>query len=226
MEKTPCRNCNFISTAAAILNDEELNLLENSCAHVEFEKGEIIFKQDAFSSNVVYIKSGLVKVHLKGIHRDQIIKIAKGPTFLGLPTTFADKVNQYSATAIEKTIACFIDIDAFKHFIYKNGVFAYEIIINLCREELDNFQKCVNHKQKNVHGRVADTLLHVSRSIFESDEFLFPLTRNEFADLIATSRESISRILGEFHEDKIISVVGRKMKILDFDRLDYISRNG
>ena len=215
-----------MSSAAAILDDQELSMLENSCAQVEFEKGEVIFKQDAFSSNVIYIKSGLIKVHLKGFHREQIIKIAKGPAFLGLPTTFADKVNQYSATAIEKTVACFIDMNAFKQFIYKNGVFAYEIIINLCKEELDNFHKCVNHKQKHLHGRVADTLLHVSKVIFESDEFIFPLNRNEFGDLICTSRESISRTLVEFHEDKIINLRGRHIKILDFERLEHISRNG
>jgi len=226
MDKTPCRDCNFMSTAAAILDENELSLLENSCAQVEFEKGEVIFKQDAFSSNIIYIKSGLIKIHLKGIHRDQIIKLAKGPTYLGLPTTFADKINQYSATAIENTVACFIDIDAFKQIIYKNGMFAYEIIINLCKEELDNFHKCVDHKQKQVHGRVADTLLHVSKVIFDSDEFVFPLNRNEFGDLICTSRESISRILVEFHEDKIIHLKGKNIKILDRDRLKYISRNG
>jgi CRP/FNR family transcriptional regulator len=215
-----------MSSAAAILDENELNILENKCAQVEFDKSEIIFKQDAFSSNIVYVKKGLVKVHLKGLNRDQIIKIVKGPTFLGLPTTFADKINQYSATAIDKTIACFIDIDAFKHFIYKNGMFAYEIIINLCREEMDNFHKCVNHKQKLLHGRVADTLLNFSRTIFDSREFISPLTRSEFGDLICTSRESISRVLGEFHDDGIIELDGRKITILDFDRLEHISRNG
>jgi CRP/FNR family transcriptional regulator len=226
MEKTPCINCDFMSSAAAILDRDELEVLDSKCAQVEFDKGEIIFKQEAFSSNIIYIKKGLVKVHIKGIHKDQIIKVTKGPAFLGLPTTFADKINQYSATAIDKTIACFIDIYAFKHFIYKNGKFAYEIIINLCKEELDNFHKCVNHKQKQTHGRVADTLLNLSRSVFESNEFISPLTRSEFGDLICTSRESISRILGEFHEDKIINLDGRKIKILDFERLEYISRNG
>lgn len=226
MEKSPCRDCSFMSTAAAILDENELNILESKCAQVEFDKGEIIFKQDAFSSNIVYIKTGLVKVHLKGLNRDQIIKVAKAPTFLGLPTTFADKINQYSATAIDKTIACFIDIDAFKHFIYKNGMFAYEIIINLCREEMDNFHKCVNHKQKLLHGRVADTLLNLSRTIYESHEFTSPLTRSEFGDLVCTSRESISRVLGEFHDDGIIELNGRKMTILNFERLEQISRNG
>jgi len=226
MEKTPCKNCNFISSAAAILDESELGILESKCAQVEFKKGEILFKQNAFSSNVVYIKTGLVKVHLTVMGKEQIIKVNKGPTFLGLPTTFADKINQYSATAVDDTIACFIDLDAFKHFIYKNGMFAYEIIINLCKEELDSIHKCVNHKHKQLTGRIADTLLNFSQTIFESNEFTIPLTRNEFGDMICASRESVSRVLVQFDADEIISLDGRKIKILNEKLLEQISKSG
>ena len=108
-----CEYCQLKSSAAKTLKHSELQKLGKSCVEVSFQKGDIIFKQGALSSNIIYIKEGLVKIHITGPVNEQIIKIAKAPTYLGVPTTFGEKTNQYSATAIENTTVCFIDINTF-----------------------------------------------------------------------------------------------------------------
>ncbi len=226
MEKTHCKDCQFISKAASVLNAEELNILESKCSQVEFNKGEILFKQNTFSTNIIFLKTGLVKLHMASVKRDQIVQISKAPAFLGIPTTFADNINQYSATAIKNSIACFIDITVFKGFIFKNGEFAYEIIINLCKSELDNVRRCVNRSQKQTTGRVADALLYFSQQIFNDDEFDFPLTRSDLADLICSSRESVSRVLWDLNNDDIIEMNGRNIKIIDKTLLEHIGKYG
>lgn len=163
---------------------------------------------------------------MAGGKRDQIIKIVKAPSYLGLPTTFGDKIIQYSATAIEDSIACFIDMNAFKNFIYLNGEFAYEIIIDLCRNELDNHRRCVNRNQKQTTGRVAEALLYFANKVCNSDDFEFPLSRNDFADLICSSRESVSRILGDFVSDSLIRLTGKRIEILNKELLKDIDRKG
>jgi len=201
-----CQFCSKRSSAANKLDNDELVVLGDSCVEVNFSKRDIIFKQNALSSNVIYIKNGLVKIHTTGPEKEQILKIAKGPTYLGIPTTFGDKVNHYSATAIIPTSVCFIDINVFKNFIYENHEFAYEIIVDLCKDELLQFDRCVNLVQKQVHGRLAGTLLYFSEIIFQSDTFTLPLNRNELADLIVTSRETVSRLLSEFNKEKITHI--------------------
>lgn len=221
-----CQFCNKKSSATDKLDDDELILLGDSCVGVVFSKGDIIFKQNALSSNVIYIKEGLVKIHTKGPEKEQILKIAKGPAYLGIPTTFGDKVNHYSATAIISTSVCFIDINIFKNFIYENHEFAYEIIVELCKDELLQFDRCVNLVQKHVNGRLAGTLLYFSETIYQSNTFTLPLSRNELADLIATSRETVSRLLSELNKEKIIQINEKKIKLLDIEKLRKISCKG
>lgn len=223
---TICENCKIKSSAAKALKPSELKTLGMNCAHVEFKKGDTIIKQDAFSSNIIYLKTGLVKVHISGPLRSQITKITRAPSFLAIPTTFDEKINQYSATAIIPTTVCFIDIEVFKNFVYKNGKFAYEIIVELCHSELFSFKKCVNRTQKNIHGRVAEALLYFSQDIYESDEFILPLSRLEFGNYVDTSRESISRILSDFDKDGIIRLNKKKITLMNKKSLKMISMYG
>lgn len=226
MVKSFCTHCQFKSAAAGYLNSEELDAMENNCAEVQFNVGDIIFKQDALSSNVIYLKSGLVKLHIHGPLKEKIMKIAKAPAYLCLPSNFGDKVNHFSATAIEKTEACFIDVNLFKDFIFKNGDFAYQIIIDLSRGELENFHGYLTQSQKQMNGRVAEALLLFSKEIYQSNQFRLPLNRNDFGDLVGISRESASRILTEFHNEKIIQMTGRQIAILKEDLLQQISSKG
>lgn len=225
-ENKECVDCKFKSSASKLLGAEELGKLENNCARVKLKKGELIFKQGVLSSNIVYLKSGVVKLHMDGPNKEQIIKIVKGPTHLGIPTTFDEKYNHYSATTVEKTEVCYIDIKIFKQFIQDNGKFAYEIILELCQNEISIFHKCISRSQKNARGRIADALLFFSKEIYESPKFNLPLTRNELGGYVDTTRESSSRILAEFGNEKIIKLSGKKVEILNFKQLELISKTG
>jgi CRP-like cAMP-binding protein len=105
--KNECKFCTIKSKAALTLSEEEIEKLSSNCALVNFRKADPIIKQGTFSTNVAYLRSGLAKVHIAGPHHEQIVRIVKAPTYLGLPTTFGDKINQYSVTVIEKAEVCF-----------------------------------------------------------------------------------------------------------------------
>jgi CRP/FNR family transcriptional regulator len=221
-----CKYCHLKSAAAETLDSDELKELERSCFQTQFAKGDLIFKQDALSSNVIFIREGLVKIHIKGPEREQIIKINKGPTFLGIPTTFGDIINHYSATAITIVDVCFISNETFQQFIYSNGKFAYEILHDLCKCQLHTYNYCINHLQKQGPGRLADALLYLANEIFNDNNFLLPMTRHELGDLACCSRESVSRLLNEFKKDNIIQLEGKKITILNKELLSQISHRG
>lgn len=221
-----CKDCLTKATAGKSLSEEEFKILQSNSVEVAFKKGEIIIKQDALSLNIAYLKSGLVKLHLHGPSREKILKIVKAPTYIGIPTSFGEKINQFSVTALEETRVCFIDGELFKSFIFKNGEFAYEIILELCRNELFDYKKYASQAQKQLPGLVAETLLCMSEKIFESDSFNIPLTRLELGDMIGTSRESVSRVLTDFSNEKIIKVNGNEISIINKDLLSQISKRG
>jgi len=226
MANTECRLCGLKSPAAQLLTSQELEALEFNCAQINFKKGEIVFREGTFATNITYLKSGLVKIHMKGPARDKILRIMKSPSYLGLPTTFGEKVNHYSATALTDTQICFISLDTLRDFIFKNGGFAYENILELCRNELKDYQRYTNMSQKLLPGRLADILLCMSHELFNSNKFELPINYNELSDFISTSRESVSRLLGEFCKEGIISINKKELTILKEDILEKISLKG
>lgn len=221
-----CKYCGYKSAASRYLSDDELSNQSRNCVELKFNKGDNIIRQGTLSSNVAFLKDGLVMLHMKGPIHEQIMKITKSPSYLALPTTFGDKINHYSVTAIEESTVCFIDINVFKSFITNNPNFTYQLFIELCMNELTSFRKCVNRTQKQVSGSLAENLLFFAENIYESDEFILPLNREELGNLIDASRESVSRTLSDFQEEGIISINKKTIKILNKEKLMMISRNG
>jgi CRP/FNR family transcriptional regulator len=226
MQKTLCRSCILQSDAAIKLIKNQLNELTDHCSRVEFKPGEIIFKENAISTNVVYIQRGLVKIHTDNFSKDRILRLTKAPSYLCLPGVLGDSINRFSATTIEPTLACFIDIHVFKKFILENGDFAYQIILALSQNEIKSFQVSLNLAQKQANGRVADALLYFAREIYNSLVFILPFSRQELGDWMGISRESVSRILGEFHSAHIIYQNGKEITILNEELLEQISQKG
>jgi CRP-like cAMP-binding protein len=224
--KSECKFCNIKSEAALKLSEEEIEKLSGNCALVNFRKGDQVIKQGTFSTNVAYLRSGLAKVHIAGPHHEQIVRIVKAPSYLGLPTTFGDKINQYSVTVIEKAEVCFIDISTFRFLLSINSGFSNEIMIELCRNELEVFTRCANRTQKQVRGKMADVLLEMSDYIYNSKILTIPLNQEDIGNLIDSSRESVSRVFAEFEKDGIIRISGKKIEILNKKLLLMISSNG
>ena len=203
-----------------------MDVLSFNCALTTFRKGEILIKQGMLSTNVVYLRRGLVKLHITGPYGEQIVRIVKAPGYLGLPTTFGDKINQYSVTAIGVVEVCFVDISTFRDLLYTNPDFSYEIIIDICRNELEIYNRCVNRSQKQLRGKLADVILEMAGPIFNSESFTMPLSQEELGNLIDSSRESVSRVLAEFEKDGIINISGKRIEIKNRQSLLMLSAKG
>jgi CRP-like cAMP-binding protein len=224
--KNKCKTCTLKSKAASKLQDEEFEKLSFNCAMVKFRKGDSLIVEGALSTNVAYLRSGIAKIHLEGPYHEQIVRLAKAPTYLGLPTTVGDKINQYSVTLIEESEVCFIDIETFRSLLKSNPDFSYEIMLELCRNELEMYRRCANRTQKQVRGKIADVLLEFSGKIFSSEGFTLPVTQEEIGNMVDASRESVSRILAEFDRDGIIEITGKKIEIINKKSLQLISNKG
>ena len=221
-----CVSCRVKSLAVETLNSQELSVLQTNCAGARYRKGELIFRQGNLSSQITYVKTGLVKIHKQGPSREQILMLVKSPRFIGIPTILGNKIYQYSASAVESVEICCIDTDIFKTMILRNGKFANEIINGLCKDELRFFERSINQMQKQLHGRIADALLYFSEEIFESDDFIMPLSRAELGDFVHASRESVTRVLSALQRNGCIDIKGKKIHVLNHYLLQTISQKG
>ncbi|MBN2766630.1 MAG: Crp/Fnr family transcriptional regulator [Paludibacteraceae bacterium] len=221
-----CKHCPFNTRATTMLSEESFGQLSDNHLELKFKKGDTIIKQGMFSTNVVFLRRGLAKIHLNGPYHEQIVRLVKAPTYLGLPTTFGDKVNQYSVTAVTDTDVCYIDVNIFQKILNENRDFSNEIIVELCQNELESFKRCANRTQKQIRGNMADALLEFAENIFYSDIFTLPISQSELANLVDTSRESVSRVLSEFDKDGLIAISGKNIELLNKKSLRLISQNG
>jgi CRP-like cAMP-binding protein len=227
IKSVSCRDCKFKSCAAAVLDPRELELINGNSSETQFRKGDIILHEGSMTSHIIYLKSGLVKEYQKGPgDTEQILQIVKKYTYLGLPSLFGDRINHYSYAALEDIMVCYIDLNIFNQLIRQNGNFAYEILVSVSRDSLNNFRRFMSQSEKKTYGRVADALLYFSKIIYEEQSFNLPFTRQELADLIGISRESTTRVLTKFKEEKILRMDGRRVEIINTDRLQQISKNG
>lgn len=224
IKENPCKDCAVKSSTVFNLNEKELQLLCNNSTEIHFQKKERIIKQGTFTQNIVFIKSGVIKMHLSGpLDKDEILKIEKGPVFIGVPDVFANKIHTYSVTALEETTACFIEYSGYEYLIKHNGEFALELIKTLSQQIVSHYKQCVNKMQKQLIASFAEALLYFSDYIYEKDEFRIPLTRIEFGEYLGTTRETITKIIHDFSMDKIIEVNGRNIKIINKEILRKIS---
>jgi len=221
-----CALCGSKSSASCKLNTDETQNLSLNSLTVKFKKGDSIIKQGTYSTNVAYLKSGLVKIHIEGPYHVQVVRIVKPSNYLGLPTTFGDKINQYSVTAIDESEVCFIDISLFRRLLATNPFFSNQILVELCEGELETYQKCVNRTQKQTRGKLADVILDFADNIYHSDIFPLLINQLDLGNLVDASRESVSRVLSEFVKDGILKISGKQVEILNKQMLKTISLKG
>lgn len=226
-KKNPCKECLVKSSTVINLDERELEILCSKSTEIRFQKGEKIIKQGTFTQNVVFIKAGIFKMHMQGpVHKDEILKIDKGPEFVGVPDVFANKVHNCSVTALSDCVACFIEYSGFEYLIKHNGIFALELVKTLSNGIISHYGYCVNKMQKQLTAIFADTLLYFSDYLYDSDEFVLPITRGELGEYIGTTRETVTKIIHDFTLDNIIEVNGKKIKIVKKDILITISHAG
>jgi CRP/FNR family transcriptional regulator len=124
--------------------------------------------------------------------------------------------------ALEDSGVCFIPKELFMGILKKDGVLSMEIM-KLLSDDLRKAELSITHlAQKSVRERLAEALLFIKETYgFEEDNqtINLKLSREELANLIGTATETVIRLLSEFKADKVISLEGKKIKILDLPEL-------
>ncbi|MBN2175425.1 MAG: Crp/Fnr family transcriptional regulator [Bacteroidales bacterium] len=209
------------------LEDDQIKFINKTRYEVRFHKGEIMFKQGGPFTHIACLTSGMAKIYIEDPEKKNLIlKIVKPTEIIGGPGFNVDSRHHFSVAAMEESTACFIDINAFTELVKTNTTFAMEFIKQINTTTINLYNKMMSLTHKQMHGRIADTLLYLSDSIYESTEFETNLSRQDVADLSAMTKESAIRILKEFKEDGIIEFNTSSFHILNLETLRKISKTG
>jgi CRP-like cAMP-binding protein len=209
------------------LSKDDSRLIYENSNTVNYRANDVIFKQNTRTSHVMYIKSGLVKLYTENKnHKTKILKLGTPNEFLGLNSVLGEETFSYSAVAVQKTEIFIIDFDIFEKILQNNGQFSYALLKHITENNLGLLERLISQSQKQLPGRIADIILYFTEQIYHSQQFNFPLTRTELAELAGTTKESLIRTLTEFKNDKIIKLEGKKVSVISMDILKTLSRIG
>lgn len=208
------------------LSDDQLKLIAENQVNLNYNKGEILLKQGGFASHIIYLTEGLVKIYKEHNDKNLILKIVKPGEFIGLSSLYNKGIFNYSAASIDSSKVFSLNAEIIKKLIKDSPDLAEKIIAQLNSNTTQYFERIISLTQKQLHGRIADAILHLSKDVYKADKFNMLLTRRDLAEFCGMSTESAIRILKEFHNDKIVSIDGKNLEVISYKLLERLSEVG
>jgi CRP/FNR family transcriptional regulator len=221
-----CKVCTNKSSCFKQLSLSELEMIDENRLEINYKKGEMVCKQGSFASHILFLKKGLIKLYIEGKDKNLIIAIVPAGNLIGLPSLFGDPIFHYSAVTYEDSTVCLLNIEVFRDFTKGNAKFSSEVIKIINESTIQSYDRFSSISQKNMHGRFADVVLCLSNAIYNNAKFNISFSRKDLAELASMSIESLSRVIKEFDQDKIVSIKGKEFEIIDPKRLLNISQKG
>lgn len=199
---------------------EELSK-HKSCSSAK--KGQIVFSENGLPMGLFCISKGKIKLSTTGPDgKEQILRLVKEGDILGYRALVSNDRYHATATALEDVDFCFVEKDYFMNLVLSNPKLCISIFKKISEDLKSAEEHIVSLSQKNVRERMAEALLFFKATYgFEADgqTLNVQFSREEIADFVGTSTESAIRLLSEFNHDKIIELKGKKIKIINQDKL-------
>lgn len=215
----------------SILKDlppDDFALLTSNKTEQVYSKGEIIFREAAYPSGIFYIIEGKAKkykVDSKG--KEQIIYVANQGELIGYHAILAEDRYPDSASALEKSRIAFIPKEDFLKTIEQSPVLNRRLLKTLSHEFAVLANSISVFAQKSVRERMALQLIILREKYKVNFQPGMPveinISRDDLSNMVGTVRESAVRILAEFKEEGIVKTNGRKIIVLDVNRLVQIA---
>lgn len=184
---------------------------------ITFSKGDRLFYEDGIPTGAFYITEGKAKKYKKVIdNQEQIFYIYKKGDLLGYHALLSEERYQDSCEALETLTTQFIskenllglmeDIPSLKEAMLRNMAHEFGVLANTIAVLA----------QKAQTPRLALFLLILNNRY---DDQGIELSRQDLANLIGATRESVGRTLKEFKDHGLIDIVDKKIFLSDVSGL-------
>jgi len=189
------------------------------------KKGEQIIKEGDSVTGVYFVYSGNVKVHKKWGDKELIIRFAnEGKIFGHRGLNSKSAAYPISATALEETCLCFVDLDFFKATLKVNHDLAYELLLFYADELQESEKKMRNLALMPVKSRLAVALFHLKEQFgLNPQGFInIALSRQDLAAFTGATYETVFRMTSELVNEKMIAVSEKQIRILNEEKLSLL----
>ena len=213
-----------------LLTQEEKQELERHISLAHYKKNEFVFKEGEKPTGLMILVNGKLKIYKEGVAgREQILRMARPLGLIGYRAMFAGENHIATAVTLEESLICTISSEFILNRALKNPQFTQKVIVKLAQELGFANGRTVALTQKHIRGRLAESLMLLKNKYgYEQDGMTLKvyLSREDIANLSNMTTSNAIRTLSTFANERIIAIDGRKIKILDSQRLDRVSKLG
>lgn len=204
------------------LSHEEMDQIQSLIIQRRYAKGESIVVPNEPMHCLFILNEGVVKVTRESNeNKEQILYLLSENEFFGETSLFANVPSMISASALTETLLCTISKADFQGLIIKYPMIALKVLeeLSLRLNKLENMLE--NTGGKSIDERLVQLLSDFSAKYGEIQDqgtlINLPLNREEIANYLGLSRETVSRKLAKLHKQGDLKVIGHK-KILLYNK--------
>lgn len=214
----------------SILNNEEKHRIINAFEIHNFKKNQIIYAEGEDPEFLWCLLKGKVKKFKEGVGgRVQILRLIRPVQYFGYRAFFAQEPYVSNAGAFEASTLGSVPMELVMDLIRNNNKLALFFIKELSRNLGGSDTKIVNLTQKHIRGRLAEALIVLKDNYgYEDDNSTLKIymAREDLANLSNMTTSNAIRTLSGFVNEKLITVDGRRIRILNEAMLKKISKFG
>jgi CRP/FNR family transcriptional regulator len=222
----PCVDCTVRPFAiCAALEHDELRDLEHLGHHVHFRPNEAVFVQEEMVTSYYNLLEGVMRLYkLLPDGRRQIVGFALPGDFLG--TTAAER-HSFSADAVGPAVVCRFSRTSFARFV-EHRPNVLRRINEFATGELDQARdQMVLLGRRSAEGKVATFLIgwrdRLTRLGQVNGAVPLPMGRQDIADYLGLTVETVSRTLTKFERDGVIEILPGAIRLKNPARAEAIA---
>ena len=207
------------------LTDDEIKQVEEKMVLRDFRNKEYILREGNENYNIFIIKEGVVRVDtFNNNNRRQTLSFLKEGDFFGEIAIFTSADVSANVVSVVNSKIFTLKKDDIDELIIKIPQLARNIIYYLADRVRKADQVIYDYAFKMLESRVASKLIglmHMFKGNDDNATYIdLPITHQDLADFVGTSRETVTKILAKFKDRGLIEIQTKKIIILDEKRLE------
>ena len=193
-----------------------------------YPKSAMLFIEGQQPRGVFVLCTGKAKLSTSSSEgKTIIIKISEPGDVLGLNATISNRPYEVTAEMIEPGQANFITRDALLHFLREHGEVALRVAEQLSQNYYTAYEEIRTlGLASSPSEKFAKLLLSWdSGQTNGSKQIKLTLTHEEIAEMIGTTRETVSRLFSEFKKKQLLQLKGSNLVIRNKPALEKLVRS-
>lgn len=206
------------------LNDRELSHIADITTTRTYPKRQYVFMEGEERQAVFFIQEGTVKtfkVDREG--NEQVINLLQKGEMFPHVGFFDDTPYPATAEIMQEARMLVIRIDDFDELLRNHPQIAVKVMKIMGRKIFMLAQRVQELISQDVRHRVVHALLRLAdesgRTTDQGTYINMPLTNQDFANMVGSSRETINRVLNKLKDEKLLEADRRGILIYDLDGL-------